>query len=58
MVQVKSNAPKVPTGVGNTPAANTSTLTSDIGSEFHDRPASTKGTEFSVKINDGTGLCK
>ena len=58
MATVKSNAPKVPTGVGNTPPANNSVLTSDIGSEFHNRPASTEGTEISVHLNDGTGLCK
>lgn len=58
MTQVKSNAPSVPTGVGNTPAADNRTLTSNIDPAFHDRPASTKGTEFSVKINDGTGMCK
>lgn len=58
MVKVNSNAPKVPTGSAMTPAAGSSTLASNIEASCHDRPASAKGTEFSVRLNDGTGMCK
>jgi hypothetical protein len=34
------------------------TETQKIGKEFHERPASEKGTEFSVLRNSGTGLSK
>lgn len=57
-VTIASNAPKVKTGAGDFPSADSKTLTSNIGSAFHGRPASTEGTELSVVVNDGTGLCK
>lgn len=57
-ISIKSNAPDVTVGVGNTPAADSKTLTANITPAFHLRPASTQGTEFSMVANDGTGLCK
>lgn len=32
--------------------------TSSIDSKFHSRPKSSKGTELSMDINKGDGLCK
>ncbi|MFZ6731978.1 hypothetical protein ACO0LG_08675 [Undibacterium sp. Ji42W] len=57
-MKIQNNAPKTDTGTSMTPKADNSTLTSNIGPEFHERKSTTQGLEYSYKVNDGTGLCK